>query len=104
MDTVNPYIYYVAQIIGNMRIVIGCGAALSFFASLGLLMSTVNLEKVIEYNQIFKNENLNIDAIIQENDTKFKRIFKYNILGITLVIIALLIPDVATAYNMLINL
>lgn len=58
----------------------------------------------MEYNTVFKNENVNIEKIIEKNDKKSVKTFKYNITGVILVLVTLLIPSSETAYYILLNL
>lgn len=75
-----------------------------FFSALWSLTSIIDIKKVMEYNTVFKNENVNIEKIIERNDKKSVKTFKYNITGIILVLVTLLIPSSETAYYILLNL
>ena len=58
----------------------------------------------MEYNEVFKNEEINVNEMIKENNTKLNQAFKCLIIFIILIIIALLIPSSETAYYILLNL
>lgn len=105
MDVVaHPYIYYLAQVIGGIKFLIGGCSVFCFISALWSLMAITNIEKVMEYNTVFKNENVNIEKIIEKNDKKSVKTFKYNITGVILVLVTLLIPSSETAYYILLNL
>ena len=105
MDVVaHPYIYYLAQVISNMRCIIGFCSLCSFLGFYGLLLSKKDINKVMEYNEVFKNEEINVNEMIKENNTKLNQAFKCLIIFIILIIIALLIPSSKTAYYILLNL
>lgn len=105
MDVVaHPYIYYLAQVIVSVKFLIGGCSVFCFISGLWSLMAITNIEKVMEYNQVFKNEEVNIEKIIERNDKKSVKTFKYNITGVILVLVTLLIPSSETAYYILLNL
>jgi uncharacterized membrane protein YukC len=100
----NPYIYYLAQVIGSIKFLTGGCSLLCFISALWSLTSIIDIKKVMEYNTVFKNENVNIEKIIEKNDKKSVKTFKYNITGVILVLVTLLIPSSETAYYILLNL
>lgn len=105
MDVVvHPYIYYLAQVIGSIKFLTGGCSLLCFISGLWSLMAITNIEKVMEYNQVFKNEEVNVGKIIEKNDKKIAKASKYNIAVVILLFITLLIPDGETAYYILLNL
>lgn len=102
--TINPYIYYISYVCEGLKIlVIGCSGIL-FFTALFAIMSKNDINKIMEYNMVFKREDLRIADLKKENDIKSKKAKKWVICGIILVLISLFIPTVETAYYMLINL
>ena len=105
MDVVaHPYIYYLAQVIVSVKFLIGGCSVFCFISALWALTSIIDIKKVMEYNTVFKNENVNIEKIIEKNDKKSVKTFKYNITGVILVLVTLLIPSSETAYYILLNL
>ena len=105
MDVVaHPYIYYLAQVIVSVKFLIGGCSVFCFISGLWSLTSIIDIKKVMEYNTVFKNENVNIEKIIERNDKKSVKTFKYNIAMVILLFITLLIPDSETAYYILLNL
>ena len=93
MDVVaNPYIYYLAQVIGSIKFLTGGCSLLCFISALWSLTSIIDIKKVMEYNTVFKNEKKSVKT------------FKYNITGVILVLVTLLIPSSETAYYILLNL
>ena len=105
MDVVaHPYIYYLAQVIVSVKFLIGGCSVFCFISGLWSLMAITNIEKVMEYNPVFKNEEVNVEKIIEKNDKKIAKASKYNIAMVILLFITLLIPDSETAYYILLNL
>ena len=71
MDVVaHPYIYYLAHVIEGLRFLTGGCSLLCFISALWSLTSIIDIEKVMQYNTVFKNENVNIEKIIERNDKK----------------------------------
>lgn len=101
---VYPNIYYLAHVIEGLRLLTGGCSLLCFISALWSLTSIIDIKKVMEYNTVFKNENVNIEKIIERNDKKSVKTFKYNITGVILVLVTLLIPSSETAYYILLNL
>lgn len=101
---VYPNIYYLAHVIEDLRFLTGGCSLLCFISALWSLTSIIDIKKVMEYNTVFKNENVNIEKIIERNDKKSVKTFKYNITGVILVLVTLLIPSSETAYYILLNL
>ena len=105
MDVVaHPYIYYLAQVIENLQILTVVCSALCFAGAAWSLMTTTDIERVMKYNEVFKNEEVNIAQIIKENDEKIAKVYKYNIAMIILIFVTLIIPNKETAYYILLNL
>ena len=51
MDVVaNPYIYYLAQVIGSIKLLTGGCSLLCFISALWSLTSIIDIKKVMEYN------------------------------------------------------
>lgn len=100
----HPYIYYLAQVIGSIKFLTGGCSVFCFISGLWSLMAITNIEKVMEYNQVFKNEEVNVEKIIEKNDKKIAKASKYNIAVVILLFITLLIPSSETAYYILLNL
>lgn len=74
MDVVaHPYIYYLAQVIGSIKFLTGGCSLLCFISALWSLTSIIDIEKVMEYNQVFKNEEVNVEKIIERNDKKKRK-------------------------------
>lgn len=99
-----PNIYYLAHVIEGLRFLTGGCSLLCFISALWSLTSIIDIKKVMEYNTVFKNEKVNIEKIIERNDKKSVKTFKYNITGVILVLVTLLIPSSETAYYILLNL
>ena len=59
---ISPWIFYV----------IGC-SVISFFTALFAIMTRNDIDKIIEYNMVFKQENLRIADLKKENDIKNKK-------------------------------